>query len=114
MNGSAGTGSTTGSGQTGETQAPGGPAVIPSLTLPKGGGAIRGIGEVRCQSSDRHGFGNGADRHEPRALRIRTAACSVLRLRCRKRTVRLWLEPFDPLHHAKDRQGLAQIPGCRG
>ena len=82
----------------------------PTISLPKGGGAIRGIGE-KFAANPVTGTGSmtRADRHQPRALRLRPAALAVLRLRRRQRPVRLRLEPLASRDHAQDRQGPAAV-----
>ena len=52
-----------------------------SITLPKGGGAIRGIGEKFArQPRHRHRLDDRADRDLARALRLRPAAFALVRL----------------------------------
>ena len=70
--------------------------------------------EVRRQSGHRHRLDDRAHRHQPGPLRLWPATLALLRLRRRQRAVRLRLEPFASLHHAQNRQGPAQVSGCRG
>ena len=82
----------------------------PSISLPKGGGAIRGMGE-KFAANPVTGTGSmtRADRDQPRPLRLRTATFAFLRLRRGQWTVWFWLESFASFNHAQDRQGTAQV-----
>ena len=85
----------------------------PSISLPKGGGAIRGIGEKFAAnpvtgtgsmtvplpiSPGRSGFGPQL------TLSYDSGA--------RQWSVWIWLESFPAGHHPQDRQRIAAIPGC--
>ena len=67
----------------------------PSISLPKGGGAIRGIGE-KFAANPVTGTGSMTVpiATSPGPLRLRPAAFALLRLRRRQRAVRLRLEPL--------------------
>lgn len=70
----------------------------PSISLPKRGGAIRGIGE-KFAANPVTGTGSLS---VPifASLRVWSATFSLVRLRCRERTVWVRLEPLDSLDHA--------------
>ena len=85
--------------------------LLPSISAPKGGGAIRGIGEKFA--------GQCRDRNE-RRLRFRLPLSpgrsgftpqlvARLRFRRRQRPVRLRLEPVASRDHPQDRQGTAAL-----
>ena len=90
------------------------PFTAPSISLPKGGGAIRGIGE-KFAANPVTGTGSLTVpiAASPGPRRVRPAARSVLRLRRRQRPVRLRLEPRGAVDHAQDRQGPAALPRRR-
>ena len=62
--------------------------------------------EVRRQSGHRHRLDDGADRHQPRSLRLRSATLALLRFRRRQRAVRLRVESFAPSITRKTDKGL--------
>ena len=84
----------------------------PMITLPKGGGAIRGIGEkFAANPVTGTGSHDGADRRRvPGRAGFRPAARALLRLRRRQRPVRLRLELSLAGDHPQDRQGPAALP----
>ena len=84
--------------------------LAPTLSLPKGGGAIRGIGE-KFAANPVTGTGSMSVpiATSPRPLRVRPATLAVLRLRRGQRAVRLRLEPLPSRDHAQDRQGPAAV-----
>lgn len=78
----------------------------PSISLPKGGGAIRGSrGEVCCESGDWYRIDVAADRDLIRSFWVWPTTLPFLRLRCRQWAVRVWLEPLATFDHPQDRQG---------
>ena len=83
----------------------------PTVSLPKGGGAIRGIGE-KFAANPVTGTGSMTVpiATSPGPLRLRPAALALLRLGRRQRPVRLRLEPFPAVDHPQDRQGPAAVP----
>ena len=86
----------------------------PQLNMPKGGGAIRGIGE-KFAANPVTGTGScGADLHQPRPLRVRSAALAVLRLRCGNGlSVSAGASSLPSITRKTDK-GLAAIRGCGG
>jgi hypothetical protein len=57
---------------------------VSSISLPKGGGVIRGMGEkLAAKSVDRHRLHDGPHRHVARSLRLRATFRVFLRLRFR-------------------------------
>jgi hypothetical protein len=86
----------------------------PRISLPKGGGAIRGIGEKFAANPV---TGTGALTVplavSPGALGLRAPSLPVVRLRGGERPVRVRLEPFPPLHHPQDRQRASRVPRRR-
>ena len=82
----------------------------PALSLPKGGGAIRGIGE-KFAANPVTGTGSMSVPlpMSPGRSGFRPAAGALLRLRRRQRSVRLRLDPLAARDHPQDRQGAAAI-----
>ncbi len=72
----------------------------PTISLPKGGGAIRGIGEKFAANAV---TGTGSMSVPIAAslwpFQLRPAALALLRVRIGQRTVRLRMEPVAPRHH---------------
>jgi hypothetical protein len=56
-----------------------GTVISPSISLPKGGGAIRGIGEKFAANPGHwHGFDDRAHRYQSRAVRLRPPTLALL------------------------------------
>ena len=88
----------------GAAEAGASPFAPPQVNLPKGGGAIKEIGE-KFATNPVTGTGNLS---LPIALTpgrsgFRTEAFSDIRFRRWKRPVWFWLAPFSPLNHPQDR-----------
>ena len=84
------------------------PRSAPTISLPKGGGAIRGIGE-KFAANPVTGTGSMT---VPIATSPAAPASdrnfALLRLRRWQRAIWLRLESVASIHHAQDRQGLTQ------
>lgn len=78
---------------------PGPATAAPALSLPTGGGAIRGMGEVRREPGHRHRLGDHLDRHHPGPRRGRGGAVADIRLGSGQRAVRLRLGAARPPDH---------------
>ena len=85
----------------------------PSITLPKGGGAISGIGE-KFAANPVTGTGSmtRAGLHVTRSLRLWSSAFLVLQFRRRQRSVWIRLELIGSVDHAKNGQGSTEISRC--
>jgi hypothetical protein len=83
---------------------------LPSIELPKGGGAIRDIGE-KFQADGPTGAGSLAIPlpFSLGAFGIRTQAEPAVRFRFRRRQVRIWMEPGLIDHHRENGQRLASL-----
>ena len=91
------------------------PVRPPAITLPKGGGAIRGIGEKFAANPV---TGTGSMSVPIATSPGRSGFGPQLSLSYdsgrRQRPVRLRLEPFASVDHPQDRQGPAAVPRRRG
>ena len=68
-----------GSGSEGATPAPAAGPAPPQISLPKGGGAIRGIGEkFAANPVTGTGIADGPDRHQSGPFRVRSATFAFL------------------------------------
>jgi hypothetical protein len=101
--------------QKGQASPAGSQVAAPSISLPKGGGAIRGVGE-KFAANPVTGTGSMTVpiATSPGRFRVRPAARALLRLGRRQRTLRFWLVPGAPGHHPQDGQGITPVPGHRG
>ena len=103
------------SGQASTSQGDASPFAPPQITLPKGGGAIRGIDEkFTRQSGHRHRLAERSVAAQPGPLGLRAEAFPRLRFGHRQRDLRHGLEPVPAVDHPPDRQGAAAISRRRG
>lgn len=83
----------------------------PTVSLPKGGGAIGGIGEkFRRQSCHRHRLDVGARRHQRGPLALRPPTVIQLRPGCGQWSLRVWL--VAKLDQLQNREVAATIRRC--
>ena len=91
------------------------PYAAPSISAPRGGGAIRGIGE-KFAANPVTGTGSMTVPvpTSPGSVRLRPRAVALLRLRSGKRRLRLGWSLSLPNVDAQDGQGPAAVLGRRG
>jgi hypothetical protein len=76
----------------------------PAITLPKGGGAIKGIGEkFAANPVTGTGFIIRAHCHQPRPIRLWTATITFLRLRSWEWSLRTRLAVYSSFNNTQNR-----------